>query len=181
LHREFMRSFFLTLLLLFVVNGQGNAQTQTFDPAVFLSTVKIHQYYGHGNVRIPDGMRAVLVDSVFSDRTTVAFSLRIEPDSGSGWTTWLDYDVDRYYRPCLTRVFAQRKILPDEEKAFARFRGWVENVQKKTLGTAREKGTHTVSWPWLTRTDYALEIRQVEQEGQSWLTLSLALDRGDGE
>ena len=75
-----------------------------------------------------DGMRAVLADSLFTDRTCVGFSMRLEADSGAGWTLWLDFDVDRYYRPRLTRVFAQRAVDPAATSSPRERRNWCSAV-----------------------------------------------------
>lgn len=176
-----MRSIVLLFLVLTAAPGRGAAQSQAFDPAVFLSTVNIHQYYGHGNVRVPDGMRAMLVDSLFTDRTCVAFSMRLVPDSGAGWTLWLDFDADRYYRPRLTRVFAQRPVDPGDGEAFTRFRDWVAKVQRRNIGDIAVDSEDHAAWPWQRRTGYRLEIRRVTQEGDPWLTLSLAPHHADPE
>lgn len=169
-----MRAYVFLLFFSLALPGQGVAQGQAFDPAVFLSTVNVHQYYGHGNVRVPDGMRAILVDSLFTDRTCVGFSMRLEPDSGTGWTLWLDFDADRYYRPRLTRVFAQRAVDPADEDAFTRFREWVAKVQRRNIGDIVVDLDDHAAWPWQRRTDYRLDIRHVSQKGRPWLTLSLA-------
>lgn len=158
-------------------DSASHSQSHGFDPAVFLSTLRINQNFGEGNVRVPKGTRATLVDSVFSNDLCVYFSMRLEPDSGEGWSTWLDFDADRYYRPLLTRIFAQRRVPEGQDDPLQKFRAWVEVVQKNNLGEATaDDGTH-VSWPWLTRTAYALTIRLVEEQGERWLTLSLARNR----
>jgi len=182
-----MRTTVLTLLLGLLLShpvvaqsaadSASHSQSHGFDPAVFLSTLRINQNFGEGNVRIPKGTRATLVDSVFTNDLCVYFSMRLEPDSGEGWSTWLDFDADRYYRPLLTRIFAQRRVEDGQDNPLQKFRDWVEVVQQRNLGEATVDDDACVSWPWLTRTAYALTIRLVEEQGERWLTLSLARDR----
>ncbi len=168
-----MRRTFFLLLLLFAPTL--NAQTQQgFDPVVYLSTVKIHQYYGQGNIRVPEGMNTSMIDSVVSNNMTLGFSILLTSDSAGAWKLWLDFDADRYYRPRLTRIFAQRPVGPDEQAAFAELRQWVEAVQKRNLGEVSQENEDTVSWPWLQRTDYALTIRRVDSGTGVWLTLDLS-------
>jgi hypothetical protein len=161
-----------------VADSASRSQSHGFDPVVFLSTLRINQYFGEGKVRIPQGMRVTLVDSAFSNDICVYFSMRLEPDSAEGWTTWLDFDADRYYRPRLSRIFAQRRLPEGQEDAFQKYRAWVEVVQKSNLGEATVREDAIVSWPWLTHTAYTLTIRRIEEQGAHWLTLSLAHDRG---
>lgn len=171
-----MRStFYLFQLLLLLFPPALSAQTQQgFDPVVYLSTVKIHQYYGQGNIRIPEDMNSAMVDSVVSNNMTLGFSVLLSSDSAGTWKMWLDFDADRYYRPRLTRIFAQRPVGKDEYAPFAELRQWVEAVQKSNLGNVAHESEELVSWPWLRRTGYVLTIRSVDSETGAWLTLDLS-------
>lgn len=170
-----MRSLACTLLFLLLFPAAGSAQTSQFDPVVFLSTLNIYQYYGRGNVRVPEGMQSSLVDSVVSNSMTVAFSMLLQTDSADTWKMWLDFDADRYYRPRLTRIFAQRPVGEKEIDPFSKLRDWVETVQKGNIGERVTDEEGTVSWQWMKRTDYYLTIRKVATDTGDWLTLSLAL------
>ncbi|MCB2206504.1 hypothetical protein KQI65_17300 [bacterium] len=178
-----MRHIAMTaLLLVMFMSGCAHAQQeepqvvqpQRFDPAVFLGSVHINQRFGHGNVRVPGNMHMEMVDSLFTGSSCIGFSMRLSPDSGDGWTMWLDYDVDRYYRPFLMRVFAQRPVGENESDAFPEYRDFVAKVQKSNLGEMKEKGENEVAWQWMRRTAYELSIQRVQKEGGQWLTLSLA-------
>lgn len=173
-----MRSTFSPLqffLLLFPLTLPAQTQ-QDYDPVVYLSTVKIHQYYGQGNIRVPEGMNSAMVDSVVSNNMTLGFSMLLSSDSAGAWTMWLDFDSDRYYRPRLTRIFAQRPVGKDEHAPFTELRQWVEAVQKPNIGDVAHESEEEdlVSWPWLRRTDYYLTIRRVDSETGAWLTLDLS-------
>lgn len=168
-----MRSTFSLILLLVSLAFPAKAQ-QDFDPVVFLSTLKIHQYYGQGNIRVPEGMNSVMIDSVVSNNMTLGFSVLLSSDSAGAWKMWLDFDADRYYRPRLTRIFAQRPVGKDENAPFAELRQWVEAVQKPNIGEAVQETEDLVSWPWQRRTEYYLTIRRVDSEPGVWLTIDLS-------
>ena len=168
-----MRSTFSLLLLFVLLVFPARAQ-QAFDPVVYLSTLKIHQYYGQGNVRVPEGMHAVMVDSVVSNDMTLGFSILLSSDSAGAWKIWLDFDADRYYRPRLTRIFAQRPVGREENAPFAELRRWVTAVQQPNLGEVARESEDLVSWPWMQRTDYYLTIRRVHSDAEVWLTLDLS-------
>lgn len=146
---------------------------RNFDPVVFLSTLKINQHFGQGKIRPPRDTRVALVDSIKSNQMTVGFSMLIAPDSGDGWNMWIDFDADRYYRPRLVRVFAQRRVKEDEEDAFPAFRKWVQVVQAKNFGDPVEESATHLRFPSLRNTDYWLIIRSIIQDGAEWLTMSL--------
>jgi len=177
-----MYRLFLIAILITVLQAESAAQDtptatggSNFDPVVFLSTLKINQFHGRGNIRPPTGTRAVLVDSVRSNEMTIGFSMFIEPDSGDGWNMWIDFDADRYYRPRLVRVFAQRRVEDGERDAFSALQNWVQAVQGKNIGDPAESDEGVVRWPWLRNTDYYLVVRSIQQHDSQWLTM--ALDR----
>ncbi|MBN1448212.1 MAG: hypothetical protein JXA28_09805, partial [Bacteroidetes bacterium] len=149
---------FLVILLLLPLSARSQLR---FDPVVFLSTVNIHQYYGEGNIRVPDGVHSRLVDSVYSNNTTVGFSMLLSTDSTGAWTVWLDFDADRYSRPRLSRIFAQRPVGEEEVGAFPELRRWIETVQRANIGQAVQEDEDVVAWPWQRRTDYWLTIRRL--------------------
>jgi hypothetical protein len=171
MHR--IRVFFAFVLVLPV---SASSQVR-FDPVVFLSTVSIHQYYGEGSIRVPDGVYSRLVDSVSSNDMTVGFSMLLSSDSAGAWTVWLDFDADRYNQPRLSRVFAQRPVGAEEVGAFPELRHRVETVQSANIGEAVQEDEDLVSWPWQRRTDYSLTIRRLRTEGGAWLTLDVSRGR----
>lgn len=144
-----------------------------FDPAVFFTSVRINQMYGHGNIDTPEGMQVAFVDTIWSNERAIGFSMRFDPMTGTGWRMWLDFDADIYYRPRLVRMLAQRPMENKQTGAFTTFRDWVATVQERNIGAPVTDTPDLVSWPWLTRTSYFLTLKQESLDGASWLLLVL--------
>jgi hypothetical protein len=188
----FRKVLFLTVLLPTLVLAQAPSREKAtldkqlntaarFDPAVFLSTLHINQIYIDGKIRTPAGMRSTFVDTIWSNQRALAFSIRLEPESGEGWQMWLDFDADVYYRHRLIRILAQRRMGEKRTDAFETYRDWVATVQKHSIGAAVNEKAGQVSWPWLTRTSYYLTLRQELADGVPWLLLVLQHEETRGD
>ncbi|MBN1449002.1 MAG: hypothetical protein JXA28_13815, partial [Bacteroidetes bacterium] len=84
---------------------------------------------------------------------------------------------DRYSRPRLSRIFAQRPVGGEEVGAFPELRRWIETVQRANVGQAVQEDEDVVAWPWQRRTDYWLTIRRLRIDGDAWLTLDISRGR----
>ena len=166
----------LTACLLIALTAPSFSQEGTgkFDPVIYLNTFEIGQQYTKGKFIDPPYVETTFENYMIDRADILAFTIRHQAKDTTGWTLWMDFEIQQYGQKRLTRVFAQKAVAGDMEAQFEKQLRWIEQLLEAKLCGQLDAKKHFRAWGYEhDRAVFTLKLTAPQEDGQVYLTIDI--------